>query len=268
MKSITRNSSAASLCVLLLLGGCAIAPNEEAAEQAPAASEAALNPSFSGHLWAQNNTGVTVDDDPETEDDPTNTTLHISSSGSQSGYVVAIYDANTGTLLNTCATGSTCNAWAWSGSTPPSAGTHSYVAYITSNTANMTWAQLASIATSNTEYVTWTLATDPDTGDVWDLSMSTREDCMADQTITVTASSTGDVWNSPYWIHIYDSNGNELGSPCGNTPCTKQFTCPSIARPVYLHAFLTPSGSQSSLVNTLSTAVAASNIDTVYVAGY
>ncbi|HEU5333533.1 MAG TPA: hypothetical protein VFU73_12220 [Actinocrinis sp.] len=125
-------------------------------------------------------------------------------------FYVQLWDTTDGTLLNQCATGTTCSATV----SQSAATTHSYVAtfagYATSYPPPIPQ------GASAVNYITWSAS---------GIQVSlTAPAVTVNGPETVTATSTVNVGSTPYYIEIFDENGTRIAACGTGTTCSVSYT--------------------------------------------
>jgi hypothetical protein len=120
-----------------------------------------------------------------------------------------IFDTTTGTMIAACGYGTTCTATI----TQPAATTHAYIAYLSANSTAYPPASIQE--TSTLSFITWS-----NLG--WQVSLSAPASTYGSETVTATAS--GNVLPTPYYIEIFNQNGTRLAESGSGTTCTATFT--------------------------------------------
>jgi hypothetical protein len=129
-------------------------------------------------------------------------TATANASVSNTGYVISIFDASTGSSLASCSTGSTCTASV----TKTSATTRSYNAYVAPSSTSMPPSNVQASASTT---VAWTSQ--------WTATLSTsNSNPLPTGSATLTATSNHTVTGSPYVIGIYDLNTGALVTSCSS----------------------------------------------------
>lgn len=123
-----------------------------------------------------------------------------------SPFWTAIYDHITGTRLAVCGSSNTCSV-SVAQSLP---ATHRYIAYLADNSA--AYPPSAIQATSNTVYLTWTIA---------DYRIGLTSSAVSQEVEKVTATTNIDIGPTPYYISIYNqSTGNRVAICGAGTICS------------------------------------------------
>lgn len=139
-----------------------------------------------------------------------------------SPFYTMIFDTTTGNLLTYCGQGTSCTVTV----TQTSATTHVYKAFLApySTTYPPPGAQEATPAT----YVTWTHSG-------WSISLSAP--ATTGGSVTVTANASIDVYQTPYYIQIYDLKGARIATCGAGSTCSAVFT-PDVYPGSHLVAFI------------------------------
>jgi hypothetical protein len=237
-----KHSVIAIALVLPLSGGCVGAPDDASVAPTAPTTEASgpdlakpqlsgpgekrmlgvgyvVTPHFTGPILAASNT-LSIGG---------STTLSISTDSDvgPTPYFIEIFDVTTASLLRACSYGTTCTTTPISQS---AATTHTYLAYVSTYGTVMPPPNV--VARSANTFVTWTSSG-------YTLSVPTALNCVASSLGQITATASIDVGPTPFFIEIFDQNGNLLKS-CGyGTTCTVTYQCGAYG----LNAFISNSSS-------------------------
>ena len=129
-------------------------------------------------------------------------------------YYNRVYDATTGTLLTTCATGTSCSISV----TQAQATTHEYRSYLLDSSVPAAYPPgFPQAGHSNPAFVTWAASG-------WQVALTGVR--QADGSALVTATANRDVQPTPYYIEIFNAyDGTFLASCAGGTACTVNSGC-------------------------------------------
>jgi len=198
-----------------------------------------VTPSFTGPILAGNNT-LSLGG---------STTLSISTNidVGPTPYYIQIFDltygadAGIGTLIRSCASGTTCATGPLSLSRED---TRMYVAFVSGYGTTVPPPNV--VAQSPKTFVTWTSSG-------YSLAVPTVLSCVNPGVGQVTATANIDVGPTIYYIEIFDQFGSRLNSCGWGTTCTAQFPCGSVGISAFISNSATayPPGLMKAASNTV-----------------